>query len=536
MVQNNETPPPVLDTHVDASRLPLSLRLSDILSWRAAKVANEPAVIYERQPFAGIVLTWGELDYKARQFARGLATHNVKRGSRVALVLQDSPGCLATLFAIWRLGAVVIPIDERWAVGTAEAVIPHADAVCITGGNAPSFALGTSGAFVSFEELERTHLGAPHATAGHCDDLAMITYTSGTTSNPKGVMLRHRHLRNAYRIARDSLFNSVPNRIGHVFRTAGLGALGITYLFGMECGVPVVVLTELGVETARGFWKVVKRNSVDFIYLVPTLVQLLTRISEPFEDPRTILCITGGAPISERTHSMFQDRFGHPLRNVYGLTEASCGFLWGAHEPSGRGAWHLGRPPRSIQIRLRDPTGRSGESFTEGELEVSGPILSDGYWKNPLATREVFVDGWLRTGDIARRDKHDNYTITGRMKNVVIRGGFNIHLEEVDEILLAHPDVVSACTVGITDGSCEEELAAMVKLKAGATTTEEDLANWCRARIGSSKTPGKIVLASDDLPRNSSGKIMRAEVVRTIHESRYAGSNLRVGVSSNGRL
>jgi long-chain acyl-CoA synthetase len=508
----------MLDTHTDASRLPLALRLSDILSWRATRAGNEPAVIYERQPFIGTVLTWRELDDNARRFAQGLAAHNVKRGSRVALVLQDSPECLATLFAIWRLGAVVIPIDERWTVGTAKAVLSHAAPVCIAGDHAPAFEFGTSLTFVSFDELQHHHSGAAHDTVGHCDDLAMITYTSGTTSNPKGVILRHRHLRNAYRIARDSLFNSPPKRIGNVFRTAGLGALGINYLFGMECGIPVVVLTALGVETVRGFWNEVKRNSVDFIYLVPTLVQLLTRLSEPVEDSRTILCITGGAPISERTHSVFQDRFGHPLRNVYGLTEATCGIFWGAYEPDGRGAWHLGRPPRGIQVRLRDPEGRSGDSVTEGEIEVSGPLLSDGYWMNPEATREVFVDGWLRTGDIAQRDKYGNYTITGRMKDVVIRGGFNIHLEEVDQTLLAHPYVLSACAVGITDASGEEKLAAMVQLRAGAQTTAEDLANWCRARIGSSKTPAPIVLADDDLPRNSSGKVIRTGVVQAITE------------------
>lgn len=452
----------------------------------------------------------------AQQFAAGLASRNVTCGSRVALVLKDSPECLATIFAIWRLGAAVVPMDERWTTRMAEDIVCHSEPVCVVGENAPAFQLGKISDFASFGELRRADAGASRSAAANCDTVAMITYTSGTTSNPKGVVLRHKHLRHAYRIARDSLFSIPPRRIGNVFRTAGLGVLGINYLFGMECGATVVNLTEIGIETARGFWTAVKQNCVDFIYLVPTAVQLITRLSEPIDDPRRVLCITGGAPIPERIHATFQERFHHPLRNVYGLTEATCGFLWGAEAADGHAAWHLGRTPAGIQIRLRDSHGNSDHSVTTGELEVSGPILSDGYWLNAEATHEVFVDGWLRTGDIAQRDAEGNYIITGRMKNVVIRGGFNIYLEEVDQTLLAHPDVLSACTVGLQAANQEEALAALVQLRAGALTTSEELANWCRSRIGASKTPGMIVLAQHDLPRNSSGKINRAEVLQAI--------------------
>jgi len=506
------------EQQMDTSRLPLSLTLNDVLMWRATREGEKPAVIYERAPFASLVLTWRQLYSYSVQMALRLVTYNVTYGSRVALVLQDSPGCLAALFAIWSLGAIAVPIDERAAMGTAETIISHSSPICITGGSKTGIEFSRSLAFIPFDELQEQYTDSPLTHAGDTSDVAMIAYTSGTTSSPKGVILRHRHLRNAYRIARDSLFTSPPNRIGNVFRTAGLGVLGITYLFALECGAAVVVLTALNVEEAHCFWDMVRRNAVDFIYLVPTLVRLIVRMSEPVKDPRGILCITGGAPISEHVHSIFQDRFGHPLRNVYGLTETTCGILWGAYEPNGRGAWHLGRAPRQIRVRLRDREGRCEDAVAEGELEVSGPILSEGYWINPAETDRVFVGGWLHTGDVATRDEHGNYSITGRIKNIVIRGGVNIQLEEIDETFLSHPEVLSACTVGIADLTGEERLAALVQLREMAPTTAEDLAVWCRARIGVFKTPGMIFLTREQLPRNSSGKVISAAVAKAVSD------------------
>jgi long-chain acyl-CoA synthetase len=520
MTRHNSALEPGPQNCADSSRLPLSLTLCDILAWRASAAADKPALIYQRPPLTGAIVTWSELESGAGRIAAGLVAEGVRPGDRVALFLHDSPGCLATLIAIWRLGAIAVPIDQRWAPVTTGTIIAHAGPVCAVGEQKPSFQLNDPIRFVTFDKLKNAGGGPPPAIAARSDGLAMITYTSGTTSAPKGVMLRHEHLRNAYRIVRDSLFDSAPERIGNVFRTGGLGVLGINYLFAMECGAAVVVLNELGMETARGFWSEVKSNSVDFIYLVPTAVQMITRLSEPVSDHRRILCITGGAPVSEQTHSLFQDRFDHTLRNVYGLTEATCGILWGACGPDGRALRHLGKPPRNLRLRLRDASGRCDDSVTEGELEVSGPIVSDGYWKNSAATRDVICDGWLRTGDIARRDQQGNYSITGRKKDVVIRGGFNIYLEEVDQTLLAHPDVLSACTVGIDNGDCQEELAAMVQVRDGAPATAEGLAVWCRGRIGAFKTPGIIMVTAEDLPRNSSGKVLRAAVQRAVNEFR----------------
>lgn len=511
----------------DPSRLPVSLRLDEVLAWRARHAGREPAIILARAPHDGRCVTWREWHESADRAASGFEARGLQRGSLVGIVLEDSPACLAAIFGAWRLGAVVVPIDARWGRATADGILSHAHPACVAGPDAGAvpgaWVTAHPGSFHGFDELEPSGPVPQRAPAGSADDLAMIAYTSGTTSNPKGVVLRHRHLRHAYRIAREALFEAPPARVGHVLRMAGLGAFGASYAMPLECGSPVVVMPELGIETAKHFWREVARHAVDFLYLVPTLVQLLTRLSDPVDDPRRVLCITGGAPIARDVHACFQDRFGHPLRNVYGLTEASFGFLWGAYEPGGRGAWHLGRPPKGVRIRLRDARGRCSAAVSEGLLEVRGPMISDGYWTNEAATREVVVRGWLRTADLARRDPDGNYTITGRMKDIVVRGGSNIHLDEVDETLSAHPQVLDACTVGITARTGHEELAAMVQLAHGGEVSSSDLAAWCRARLGPAKTPGVIVLTEQALPRNSSGKVPRAAIARLLadtgHES-----------------
>jgi acyl-CoA synthetase (AMP-forming)/AMP-acid ligase II len=517
----------------DASRLPLGLTLDAVLHARAALAPDAPAILYKREPFLGAVLRWGELERRAASYAAALKRRGLGEGSIAALVLEDAPDCMAALFALWRARAAVVPIDTRWGAQTLETVLDHVRPACIIGEDAARLKGDESAlAREPFIPLSALRDGAPEAgvpPGGSADDLAIIAFTSGTTSNPKGVMIRHGHLRHAYSIARDHLVAAPPRRFGSVFRMGGLGVLGLNFLFPFECGSAVVVLPELTLGSAHRLWHEVRLFQVDFLYLVPTLVQLVTRLSQPVREERVIRCVTGAAPISRELHRSFQERFGHPLRNIYGITEASFGVFYGADEADGRGAFHLGKAASPIEARLRDPHGGLVEGPGEGLLEVTGPVVTDGYFRNEPATREVYVDGWIRTGDIARRDEQGNHLIVGRVKDVVIRGGFNIHLEEVDQTLLSHPAVLGACTVGLKGASTDESMAAVVQIKEDFTGTPADLAAFCRSRIGTPKTPNIIHFVHSDLPRNSSGKVVRAKVAELLSEARPDG-----GGPSNG--
>lgn len=508
-------------TSLDPTRPSLSLPLDAVLAYRAADAGDQPAVIYARGSLAGESWRWRDLDVLTSRAASGLRSRGVERGDRVGVILHDSPNCLATVFGVWRTGAALVPLDRRWGPQTFATVVEHADVACIAGppGDQPNRAL-TRRPFVTDDELTTAPCDGAQPASSAIDDIAIITFTSGTTGNPKGIVLRHRHLRQAYSIARNHLFDTPPARFGSVFKMGGLGVLGLNFLFAMECGSSTVVLPELTLESAAGFWADVNRASVDFVYLVPSLVQLVTRLSRPLKRPEQVDCITGAAPISSELHREFQDRFGHPLRNIYGISEATFGVFYGAFERPGRGAWHLGPVASPIQARLRAPDGTVVGAEGEGELEITGPVLADGYWRNPSATGETFVDGWLRTGDLARRDRDNNYTIVGRLKDVVIRGGFNIHLDEVDQTLAAHPAVLGACAVGLTREGWEEEIVAVVQIDPGAGVRPADISEWCRGKLGPSKTPGTVYLVDDPLPRNGSGKIVRYEVRQLVHALR----------------
>lgn len=503
-------------------RPPPSMRLEEIVRLRANADAGGAALAYARAPFSGTTVSWGELDRWIDAFAAILRGAGVRSGDRVALVLKDDPACIAAIYGTMRAGGVVIPIDPRWGITSIARILQHADIHRLVARSASEAfdQLGLDGVYEScFVPFCTAPAGPVERTppVGSVDDLAMIAFTSGTTSGPKGVMLRHRHLQAAYAACTECLDLGELRTFGCILRLSGLGVLGTGTLLAHYCGATSVVLPELTLETARDFWTECARHEIDFIYLVPALVQLLNRLAVPADSGAHLpLVMVGAAPITPEAHDTFQTRFGARMFNCYGLTEASFAVFFGQERPDGFGTTSIGKA-RGVEARLIDSTGRAIEGAGSGLLQFRGPMLSDGYWRNVEATRELFDDGWLVTGDIAERDEDGNYFIRGRQKDVVIRGGFNIHLQEVDEALLSHPAVLGACSVGAPDKISGEEVYALVKLKEGsAQPREAELLEWCRKRLGDGRSPRRLVYSGADIPRNGAGKVARREALAKI--------------------
>lgn len=502
---------------------PLSLRLEDIVRLHAETNADGAALIYARAPFAGTKLSWRELDRWIDAFAATLRDGGVRPGDRVALVLQDDPACIAAIYGVMRAGAAVIPIDPRWGITSIARILQHADIHRLVARTA-SEAFAQLGLDRAYEARFVAFCAAPVGpverapAVGTVDDLAMIAFTSGTTSGPKGVLLRHRHLRAAYAACSEGLDLGAPRTFGCVLRLSGLGVFGTGYLLAHYLGATSIVLPELTLETARELWTEVTRHEIDFIYLVPALVQLLNKLAmPPAPGAHLPLVMVGAAPITPEAHHSFQTRFGARMFNCYGLTEASFAVFFGHKAADGFGTTSIGKA-RAVEARLLDPDGRAIEGPGTGLLQFRGPMLSDGYWRNPEATRAAFDDGWLVTGDIAERDADGHYFIRGRQKDVVIRGGFNIHLQEVDEALLSHPAVLGACSVGAPDKISGEEVYVLVKLRDDAQLREAELLAWCKKHLGEGRSPRRIVCSDEDLPRNGAGKLVRREALARIAE------------------
>ncbi|HEU4727011.1 MAG TPA: class I adenylate-forming enzyme family protein [Kofleriaceae bacterium] len=530
-----------------------SLTLDEVLRQWAAHQPDAPALIYAREPSAGRTCTFAELDRLADAFASALIDAGVAPGARVAVILSDEPACLGAVYGILRAGAIVVPIDSAWGPISIASTLVHAGPVVVTAATGDAlhecgldeyaarflpFTIEGRGSIAEDGSRGRdgiTPLAVPVASRATDSDVAMLAFTSGTTSRPKGVVIRHRHFRAAYRAGAELLGLRRTRRFGCMFRLSGLGILGMNYFLAHEVGAATVVLPEFSLATVKTFWADARRHAVEYVYLVPAVVQIMNKVAEPLphgEHAPAMLCVTAAAPISRQNHAEFQERFGVPLRNAYGLTEASFAVFFGKTNVDGTASRSIGKAI-AVQARLLGDDGREIDGPGVGALELRGPMVTDGYWQDPEATEKLMHDGWLRTGDIAERDEDGNFQICGRIKDVVIRGGFNIHLTEVEEALLAHPEVAGACAVGLPDPLTGEELYAMVQLARVAPDAQADvqtIERWARARLGQTRAPRRIFV-SDELPRNGAGKIVRSIVASEVQTRLRPGATARTPAS-----
>src|SRR6185436_24694 len=235
------------------------------------------------------------------------------------------------------------------------------------------------------------------------------------------------------------------------------------YTWAVCAGAAVVVLPQLDIRTARGYWHRIEQHHVDQMFLVPPLIELLNHVAAP---PASGLlppiCITGSSPLSRQTQERFQRRFKIGLLNAFGLTESMCACFFGEYDEQGMGRNTIGWPAL-LKARLRDLSGRLVEGPGEGELELSGPTLFDGYYRNPQATAAAFLGTWFRTGDLLRRDERGSYSTIGRLKDVVMKGSYAIYLNEIEEAAVDIDGVreVAAVPLQLPDGG--EDIGLIVR-------------------------------------------------------------------------
>ncbi|EST38949.1 hypothetical protein N566_04750 [Streptomycetaceae bacterium MP113-05] len=475
------------------------MTLLDVYERQAARSPSSPALLYERAPHSGTVTTWAGLVERARAREEGLRAAGLLAGGRCAVVMTDHPDLVPTVLAVWRAGAVVVPVDSHWGEKTLDSVLRLSRAGFV--------ADPARGECLPVPEVPAEGPELPPMTA-------MISYTSGSTSDPKGVVLTHDQLLHAYTSAAEAVVGTLgrrPARFGVSMRMSGLGILGMNYLWPAVMGMPVVVLPELSLSTAAAFWEAVDTHGVELTYLVPPLVELLNRVAPPRtpEGP-AIACLSGGASLSDHAHLLFQGRFGALLLNVYGLTEVSFAAFFGDRAADGRGTPLIG-PPVTVEARLRGADGRIVGGAGEGELELRGSAMSCGYYDNPEANRELVAeDGWLRSGDLALRDLEGRYRIIGRRKNVVLKGGFTVYLHEVEEAANTLPDVLESAALRL-DLPSGEDIGLLLRLapSAGPDVTPVTLHKALLAGLGRQRSPRRVVLTDAPLPRLGQEKIDR---------------------------
>jgi len=491
-----------------------------------------------------------EANYRATAaFARALQGMGVGKGDRVAFAMRNLPEWPMIFFAITTIGAIAVPLNAWWtgaelAYGIRDSgakiliVDPerhdrlreHCDAMpdveqwivtragrVIDGTTALEDIVGEPRSWASLSADDRPRVDLDS------DDEATIFYTSGTTGSPKGALGTHRNLVTNILSGGFSAARSFLRRGEPVPEPQPRTSLTVIPMFHVTACSAGLMGTMAGGSTTIFMRKwdpvqameIIEREKVNMTGGVPTIAwQLIEHPDRAKYDLSSLEAIAyGGAPSAPELVKRIYEEFGALPGNGWGMTETMATVTSHGAED------YLNRPTSAgppvavadLEIRADDgvtvlPTG------AVGELWARGPMIVKGYWNKPEATAETFVDGWVRTGDLARLDAEGFVTIVDRAKDMVLRGGENIYSSEVENALYAHPAVTDCAVVGIPHRTLGEEPAAVVHLAPGQSATEAELQAWVRERLAAFKVPVAIRFVADTLPRNANGKILKKDL------------------------
>ncbi|MEC5191336.1 MULTISPECIES: long-chain-fatty-acid--CoA ligase [unclassified Arthrobacter] len=472
-------------------------------------------------------ITYANLWDETRAYAGALRSRGIGPGDAVAVLIPNVPDFARVYYAILALGAVVVPVHALLKAREIDYVLQDSGArmlICA----APLLTEGAAGAqgtgidvltVMAPDDGGLPRLEAEAAASApidtyipcHPSDTATILYTSGTTGKPKGALGTHFALVEQTSVLLTSVMDFKP---GDVL----FGGLPLFHTFGqtvvlnagLRAGATVVLMPRFSGE---GALQLMDRHNVNIFLGVPTMYVALLEAAKTSQVRPSALRygISGGASLPLAVMEKFLDVFGIDIHEGYGLTETSPVAAFN----------HVGTPPRpgtigtaiwGVDIEIaRAETVESIELLPRGELGelvIRGHLLMKGYLNRPEATAEAIVDGWFRTGDLGTKDGDGYLRIVDRKKDMIIRNGYNVYPREVEEILLTHPQVVSAAVYGVPHEVHGQEVAAAIVLDAGATATDAELIAFASAQLAAYKYP-RIIRLLSELPLGPSGKILK---------------------------
>jgi long-chain acyl-CoA synthetase len=471
---------------------------------------------YPALAFDDRLLTNVDQQRAAARLAHALVRLGVTPGDRVAVLLPNCPEVLQAYAAIWKAGAVVVPILFLLAAEEVRLVLAHSGARwLITAPELADRAEGWSGTRLlvggeapgapALEALVAAEPDTFPTVPRAPDDLAVVLYTAGTTGRPKGVALSHRNLlANARSVA--ALYELDRERwalatlpLSHSY---GLGLMNASAILGTRA----VLLRWF---TPEAVLAAIERYRVQQMSGVPTMFVALLHFPDAarYDTSSMRLWGSGAAPLPLEIVEPFEKQFGGRLLEGYGLTEAAP--VVSAHRFSGeRRLGSVGQPVPGVEVRIVDDDDRPLPPDEVGEVCVRGENVMLGYYRMPEETARVLRGGWLHTGDLGRLDPDGYLYIVERKKDLIIRGGFNIYPREVEEVLYAHPAVAEAAVVGRPDPRMGEQVTAFVVLRPGVEISGEALIGFCQQRLARFKCPTEVRFVAA-LPKSPVGKVLR---------------------------
>ncbi len=497
----------------------------ELIDQNALSQPDKPFLI---APEPGAQMTYAGLQAHAREIASRLDALGIASGEKVAILLPNGYWTTALLLGVMYSGRVIVPLNAVSGDAALSYVIEHSDTrvILVDQDLADKFSdvlspltgavqliltdvdQGPQWPVAAGEEAVLT----PPAT----DDDAILMYTSGTTGRPKGVLLSHGN----------AVAGGANTAKGHeltkddrglcVLPLYHINAQMVTVMGPLVSGGSVVMPHRFGTST---FWPLIAEHACTWFSVVPTIIAYLLEQAERQGFDRETL---GGlsalrfgrsasAPLAPEMHKAFEETFAVPIIETMGLTETAAQILSNPMPPANP---KYGSPGMAVgnQAKVIDEEGNECPRGTPGELMIRGDNVTKGYYKNAEATAEALeADGWLHTGDVAYCDEDGFFFITGRIKELIIKGGENIAPREIDEALYEHPAVLEAAGFGMPDTRYGQEVMACVALKPGAICSESELSELLENRLGSFKKPKRIYFMQD-LPKGPSGKIQRLKL------------------------
>ena len=459
-------------------------------------------------------LTFAQLEERTARLAARLVQLGGTPGARIVVQVDKSVEAVLLYLATLRAGMVFVPLNTAYTAAELEYFIGDAEpavvvcrpadegAVRSVAGSASVVTLGTDGTGSLLDDLPRE--GAVLAERG-ADDLAAILYTSGTTGRSKGAMLTHANLLSNALTLKDLWRWSSDDVLIHI--------LPIYHVHGLFVALHGALLAGASVLFHQGFDPaavIADFASATVLMGVPTHYTRLLDAPEltPGACAHMRLFISGSAPLLAEAHQRFEAATGQRILERYGMTE--CGMITSNPYDGERIAGTVGYPLPGVEARVRGEAGDLVASGEPGVLEVRGPNVFAGYWRNPEKTAQEFrVDGFFITGDVATQAEDGRITLVGRAKDLIIAGGLNIYPKEIEEAIDALPGVAESAVIGVPHADLGEAVVAVVARMKGATLGEDAVMAGITGQLARFKHPRSVIIV-DELPRNAMGKVQKA--------------------------
>jgi long-chain acyl-CoA synthetase len=482
------------------------MNIANVLTATAERNPRKAAIVFENES-----ISYERLDRTTTSLARWFARQGLKPGDRVAIHWPNSIETVELFLASFKAGLIAVPINVRMKTPEVAYILEHSKAAIYFAH--PDFLAVAEEARSASGQLKVIHTTLETPDAGDLealpvvndDDPALLLYTSGTTARPKGVTHTHRTLFECVKLSHAMVTDGWESALV-MTQMAFISAMCMVLLPALAKGGTVVLVPAFD---APSVLDLIERFEVTYAFGLPSMVQAL--IEEQARKPRQVRSlrtfIAAGDSVPVNMQERFQPLFAIPVREGYGMTEIGPAIR---NPADAIRSGSLGKPIQGVEIRVVDAEGEDVSDGQIGEIAVRSPASFAGYWDDPAATRTAVRDGWLYTGDLARRDGDGYLWFEGRKKEIIIRDGVNISPQEVEEAIYKHPAVLEVAVIGMPDpvGTHGERVLAFVSLKDGLVVGEQELRDHTRQQLADFKVPERFVFRTD-LPKGITGKVAR---------------------------